>query len=277
MTLPNFLVIGAQRCGTTWLDAQLRKHPLIYMPERRKEIHFFNNYYERGLEWYESFFPSAKEILKYQAIGETTPGYLFHSQVPELIHKHIPDCKLIAIFRNPVERAYSQYKRHILTTAYKASFEEFINQNPGVFARGLYAKQIKRYLNYFSLENILILIFETTILEGQQELNKIADFLALDSQGFSQVNSEEKIGDSYAPKLAKSYALARRFSNWLRANDVDWIVNFAKTVKIPQLFGKKDILTKIDSNIRRELLLKYEEDIAELEKISKIDLSLWKK
>ena len=57
MTLPNFLVIGAMRCGTTLLDQLLRKNSDIYLPQKRKEVHFFDRYYERGIEWYESFFP----------------------------------------------------------------------------------------------------------------------------------------------------------------------------------------------------------------------------
>ena len=112
-TDPNFLVIGAQRSGTTWLDTALRAHPQVYLPERRKEIHYFDEHYSRGAEWYREFFSAAAARPGLKAIGEVTPRYLFDPLVPQRIAGDFPSMRLIAILRNPADRAYSQFCMYV--------------------------------------------------------------------------------------------------------------------------------------------------------------------
>src|SRR4051812_23905676 len=112
--LPNFLVIGVEKGGTTWLHAQLKKHPQIFLPDT-KEIHFFNkyssnlierDYFKLGIGWYLDFF---KPYNGQRAIGEVTPMYICDSEAPLRIQKTLLSVRLIAILRNPVDRAYSHY------------------------------------------------------------------------------------------------------------------------------------------------------------------------
>src|SRR4051794_13012479 len=110
MSLPNFLVVGAQRSGTTIFHQILLTHSEIYVPSRRKEIHFFDRYFDRGLNWYKSYFPPENAAARYSAIGEVTPDYLAIPEVPARIHATLPNCRLIFILRNPIERAYSWYQ-----------------------------------------------------------------------------------------------------------------------------------------------------------------------
>ena len=102
--LPNYLIIGAPKCGTTSLAAWLDEHPQVYMvPE--KELHFFSGYWEQGLDWYEQcFVPNGKPL-----VGEASPSYLENPVARERIASVLPGAKLIAMMRNPVDRAYSQY------------------------------------------------------------------------------------------------------------------------------------------------------------------------
>lgn len=113
MTLPNFLIIGAQKAGTSWLAYQLEKHPEIYLP--KKEIHYFDKgfNYQKGLSWYEKQFD---EVTEQKAIGEKTPEYLWangegwedhQSDVHQKIFQTLPEAKLIVTLRNPVDRAIS--------------------------------------------------------------------------------------------------------------------------------------------------------------------------
>ena len=101
--LPNFLCIGAQRAGTTWLYDLLASHPEVYVPSRRKEVHYFDWYYDRGLSWYTRFFPPQGEVARYRAVGEVTPDYLYDSTCPKHISETLPSVKLIAILCNPVD------------------------------------------------------------------------------------------------------------------------------------------------------------------------------
>ena len=279
MTLPNFLVIGAMRCGTTLLDQILRKNSDIYLPQKCKEVHFFDRYYERGIEWYEGFFPSTALASNYQAIGEITPAYIYFPQIPSLIHKTIPECKLIALLRNPADRAYSQYQRRgLLLGEFRESFEEsLINEKYDIFNRGLYAEQLKRYLDYFPRKNLLILNFESMIKNPQDAKNKIAEFLCLNPKNFEDVNMEKKFNKSYSAKFARSYALTYKVSRWLRKNDIDWAVNLAKSLGVPKLFGEKSISTpKMALETRKKLLLRYEADICQLETLIDMDFSSWR-
>jgi hypothetical protein len=277
MTLPNFLGIGARRSGTSWLDMLLRSHQDIYLPKQRKEVHFFNDYYDRGLNWYQRFFPSPDQASEYRAVGEITPGYLYHPDAPARIQGHIPDCRFIAILRNPVDRAYSQYAQSVRASNDLRSFEEYLDQEPDAFARGLYSEQLKRYLQYFPLDNFLILIFERTIKDPAQIRHQLADFLSVDASRFGYCDTERRVNASHQVRFARSYAMARRFGRYLQHKDAHWVVNTANVLGMGRIFGKHGALPPMNAKIRTELLSKYEADIATLEDILGEDLSLWKK
>jgi len=274
--LPNFLVIGAQRAGTTWLDAQLRAHPEIYLPERRKEVHFFDQYYGRGLDWYKDFFKNSEIKSHHKCIGEITPRYLVIPEVPERIHKFFPDIKLIVILRNPVDRAYSQYQFFVRDGNEKKSFREFLDSDPDPFQRGLYCKQLQRFMNYFPKERIQVLFFEKVIKEPHKALHQIGEFLSVDPANFPDQNNAQMVNESYIPRFRTGRALAIRMARYLRSKDRDWIINFAVKVGIERLFGKEGKMPPIDTEMRRHLIARYEPDIAELEKLIGVDLTYWR-
>src|SRR5947209_20310719 len=130
--MPDFIIIGTMRGGTTSLYSYLTTHPHIgsaYM----KEVHFFDVYYSKGIGWYRSQFPSsiqkyyAEYVQKQQFItGEASPYYLFHPHAPKRITKFLPQVELIVLLRNPVSRAYSHYSHEVAGGHEKLSFEEAI-------------------------------------------------------------------------------------------------------------------------------------------------------
>jgi hypothetical protein len=276
MVLPNFLGLGAQRCGTTWLHQQLNNHPKVYVPQKRKEIHFFDKYYHKGFNWYESFFPPDPVAGQYSCIGEITPMYIYDPEVPKRIKKDLPDCKFIAILRNPADRAYSQYAYRVQNRLEKRTFSQLLTDDPELYQRGLYGEQLKRYLDIFPPERFLVLIFEETIKAPEKGLKKIADFLGIDPQEFALNKTQEKVNSSRVVRFAKPYVFARKCAVWLKERDLDWVFNTAKAIGIrKELFGTEGTLAKIDPNIRQELLNKYQEDIAELEKIIDRKILVW--
>lgn len=104
MPLPSFVVVGAAKCGTTSLGAYLRRHPDVFVPER--PVSFFDRYYERGQEWYRGQFGGATTE---RVIGDVTPGYLYPHYVPARLALVVPEATVVAILRNPADRAYSHY------------------------------------------------------------------------------------------------------------------------------------------------------------------------
>jgi hypothetical protein len=275
MTHPGFLVIGAQRAGTTWLDRHLRAHPAVYLPERRKELHFFDRYYERGPEWYGSFFPSVTESARYRAIGEITPMYLFDPATPERVRRDLPDCRLIAILRNPVDRAYSQYALAVRDVGETAPFEEFLEANPDAIERGFYARQLGRYFERFPRDRLLVLMFESVMGDPVPALRRVADFLDIDPDAFRDVSSE-KVNASYQPRHPRLRAAVRKMGEALRELNLDWCVNAAKEIGVPHMFGNEGPLPPLPEETRRRLTLRFEADVEELERMLGTDLSGWR-
>ncbi len=189
-TLPNFLIIGSQKAGTTTLYHVLRQHPQIYLPDT-KEINFFfhPNLYARGKDFYARYFASAPKDAR--AIGEASPGYICHPDAPRRIAETLsPDLKLILTVREPVARAYSQYwdnRRHLsepLTfaeTVARYLEDDYQPGRRGYFSRGAYMRYIRRYLNLFPRENLLVLVFEDLKTQPEKVYRRIFEFLGVDA------------------------------------------------------------------------------------------------
>jgi hypothetical protein len=197
---PDFLIIGAQRCGTTSLFYYLSQHPDLSMPET-KEIHYFDTQYENGTEWYSDFFKKAPRE-KEKLTGEASPYYIFHPLCPERIACHLPDVKLIALLRNPIDRAYSHFiHQRKLNTEPIGSFEEAIaieeiriagedeklilgiknisvpHRRYSYVNRGFYFNQISRWLRYFPMNQMLFVKSEDLFQNPVPALKEIHDFL----------------------------------------------------------------------------------------------------
>jgi hypothetical protein len=199
-SLPQFLIIGAQKAGTTTLYNCLTQHPQIAMPGE-KEVHFFDLNYEKGMDWYRKKFRNRNPFRR-RIAGEASPYYLFHPLVPQRVAKHLPKVKLIVLLRNPVNRAYSHFQHEIkLKTEHLTSFKAAIemenqriaeagqaliegrlqtsapHQSFSYISRGLYARQIERWLEYFPHSQMLFLKSEDFFAHPQGELSKVYRFL----------------------------------------------------------------------------------------------------
>jgi len=276
MTLPNFLGIGAQRAGTTWLHAQMRSHPEVYLPRRRKELHFFDRYYERGLEWYETCFPRADQSPGVRWMGEITPMYLYDPRVPRRIKEHLPDCRFLAILRNPADRAYSQYAHHVQNKGEERNFRDFLAAEEDVFGRGLYYLQLRRYMDLFPGENFLVLIFEEVMKDPAGALGELANFLGIQPGGFDSNLVGRKVNPSYRSRFGKVGSVVRNWGEFLRRSDLDWVINAAKALGLRGIFGNAGELPRMSPEVRRELLERYDADMAALEGLLRKDLSVWR-
>jgi hypothetical protein len=232
--LPSFLVIGAQRAGTTSLFDALRRHPDVRGPTAgedfvrlKKEVHFFDHRFDNGIDWYRSFFPltfrrrMARRRGGDLVVGESTPYYLFHPEVPARVAATLPDVRLIAVLRDPVERAYSHYQ-HRRRAGYekKLSFAEALaaedrrlaggdellltdkryrrhHYNHAYFRRGLYAEQLERWLALFPREQLLVLRSEDFFAQPAQIYDEVLDFIGVRPWQNKRFRHRNKA--SYAP------------------------------------------------------------------------------
>ncbi len=210
MTLPNFLIIGAQKAGTSWLAYHLEKHPEIYLPKR--EIHYFDKgfNYEKGLSWYKQQFNA---VTSEKAIGEKTPEYLWAngigwedhlSDVHQRLYQTLPNAKLIITLRNPVDRAVSAIN-HIIRSGRISPLhnvnelligkKQDLVKGYGILEKGLYYRQLSEYINLFGRENIMILIFEEMISEPQKTIDLVCDYLKVNPYQLTE-NENEKVNQS---------------------------------------------------------------------------------
>ncbi|MDB4682135.1 sulfotransferase domain-containing protein [Synechococcus sp. AH-551-A10] len=186
---PNFIGIGAQKGGTTTLHAWLKTHPEAYLPNE-KEIHFFDQNFEKGNVWYQNKFKDAK---KQQICGEITPYYLYHPKAATRINITIPNCKLIVMLRDPVERTISQLLHSQKRGFEPLTMEDALNaekdrlasnsetslQKHSYVSRSKYLSQLTAYERYWHQEQILILKSEDVFENTLQNWIKIQEFLGI--------------------------------------------------------------------------------------------------
>jgi len=193
--LPSFIIIGAKKCGTTSLFHYLSEHPDIGEPTW-KEISYFNIHFAKGKLWYKSFFPISLPKSEPQDLitGEATASYICHPQAPQRIAETLPEVKLIALLRNPVDRAFSHYHHTKRIGREDLDFEEAIAQeksrvkqlenknqayNYTYLSSGLYAEQLKNWLNLFDRQQLLILKSEDFFDHPEAIFQQVLNFLEL--------------------------------------------------------------------------------------------------
>jgi len=257
-TAPTFLVIGAQKCGTTWLAEMVRQHPEVVVAPV-KELHFFDKRenYQRGLAWYRSQFPLHPGA---RAAGEFTPNYFWTSDgeaepvdarhmraIPRLAHESLPDLKLIVCLRDPVERAVSAYFHHIRQgrVSEKQRLADVAHLF-GIETMGYYDEHLRNWLEYFPAERFLVLVYEVDLRDENKRstLQRVFEHIGVDAsfvpQGlYAPYNSKRahfdlRIRHWPLPRLVQS-AIGRLVPDAIRARDV-W--------KIPVDRSERDALAE---------------------------------
>jgi len=198
--VPNFIIIGCQRCGTTSLYTYLAQHPQILTPIK-KEMDFFSWHFDRGIDWYLAHFPpmpSGEQFLT----GEASPSYFDSREGPERLYSLFPEAKLIVLLRNPVDRAISQFYRLTNLNWETRSLDrvireevERLNQNPeyiigeepgNYLARGRYIEFIKNWRAFFPQEQLLILKSEDFYSDAATTVKQVLEFLDLPEYQLSE-------------------------------------------------------------------------------------------
>ncbi|HET8606194.1 MAG TPA: sulfotransferase domain-containing protein [Gaiellaceae bacterium] len=247
--LPDFLILGAQKAGTTALYAYLRWHPRIAGPSW-KEVSFFDRHYARGPRWYRGQFPNRLRAHG-SLVGEASPSYLCHPAAPERVADLLPDAKLIALLRDPVDRAYSHYQHEVALGREPLSFAdalaaeetrlageaERMAADPAYFshawwdhtyfARGLYAEQLERWYARFPREQLLVVTTEEYAARPGETYARVLDFLGA---GPHELREHPRVfSRDYRPldpatraRLAARYAEPNRRLAELLGRDPGW-------------------------------------------------------
>ncbi len=187
---PEVLLLGGQKCATSWLYRCLREHPDIFVPsQKRDSLPLGHTYYEEnGIHKYFEPFDQAQEG---QIIADSAVSYLYTPESPEAIKAHIPDCRFIVMFRDPIERAISaffwSYRNNTLpfSSVKEALKNDLKHQNPQnnyqLLEKSLYYKYLKNYLTLFDSSRFLFILFDAVNQEPENILKTTYEFCGVDS------------------------------------------------------------------------------------------------
>ncbi len=257
---PNFIVIGTEKGGTTSLYAYLSRHPQI-IPPLTKEPHYFSLYYNQGArtpDWYKAQFPLMREMEMCARQNhhscqtfEASSSYISYARSARRIHEAMPNVKLVALLRNPVNRAYSQYNHQVRAGSETLSFEDAIDQEDvrlqgeierlkqddnyysaahhrhGYLHRSIYIEEIKPWVELFPPENLLIVRSEDFYKDTQRIYSQILGFLGLESlelEATQRINAGKydpmkpetraRLVEYFSPYNQQLYAYLNRDFEW---------------------------------------------------------------
>lgn len=214
MPLPDFVIVGTCKSGSTSLHQNLRKHPDLYTPSN--EVHYFysraQGQYDKGREWYEQHFDEAG---KEQTVGEKTPLYAYAPEAASLMHGTLPEAQLVWIFREPVRRAHSHYWFNVNLGKEPCSFERALQEERAgerendieraYLRSGLYAEQVERYLEWFDIDSMFFCTLRELKSEPTELFRRLYTFLGVDPEFADQIHVERRKTTTHTP-----------YSPWLR-------------------------------------------------------------
>jgi len=297
MTLPNFLIIGASKSGTTTLHNVFLHHPEIYMYPT-KEVGFFwayeqdiqiqgpgadrlKNVLVSDMDRYQSLFD---KVTTEKAIGEASVRYISYPEVPERIHRYIPHVRLIASLRQPADRAFSAFTMNRRDGLEPCSdFQEaLVQERVGLrdqwiscryLNRGFYYASLKRYLDFFNRQQMHISLMEDLIDHPQDLLKSLFRFLEVDESYASDISHRHNPSGIISNPLQRFMwthsnrlraAIRPFFSARVRHRTTEW---FMRDLEKPQF----------PHHLRVELTEHYRKDIEQLQDLLQRDLSHWLK
>jgi hypothetical protein len=269
----DFMIVGTMKSGTSSLAFQLAQSPYICIPP--DEIHYFNNEenFKKGEKWYESKFEGCNKDC---IIGEKTPAYSYLEKVPKRIFDYNPDIKLIWIFRNPVDRSYSNYLHALKLGSEKYRFKKAVKIEhkrikedvvKGYVTRSKYIEQVERFLEYFSIEKMHFILFEEFAKNPILVIKNVFDFLEIPFNDFEY--QDEIINITRVPRAPRFLRKSREI--------LGETALLYRMIRKLSYMGRKPGYKKISPKLREKLNEYFSEYNKRLEELTGLDVSIWQK
>ncbi len=285
----DFLIIGAQKCGTTWLADMLRRHPQVFIPPEKEMFYFNRQFFEspelpnynhsKPISWYLAFFQNAAPG---QLKGEASPAYLWDPAAPRKIFDFDPSLKLIAVLRDPVERAFSQYLYYIQRGVLgDVSFEQALDMRPDLLSRGLYHQQLQRYYALFPAPQIYVAFYDDLQADAAGFLIGVERFLGVGEHVPEGV--EERANVTGRPRFPIINRTLARLRYPLRKYNPPLIMDFLRRSGLAALQERVRLLNtrpleerpQIAPQTAARLRAYFRDDVRALERLTGRDLGKW--
>lgn len=293
--LPDFLVIGGMKCGSTTLYEHLSRHPDLFLSSP-KEPQFFSRepVFARGLHWYRSLFEGAGS----RVCGEASTCYSrapHFGDVAARIHLHLPDARLVYLVRHPVDRAYSHYRheaqaRIVAGGAALPSFEEMLEENDEIVDTSDYWRQLQEYLAHYPREQIHVLSLEDLQSRRDETLAALQQFLGIRIQPLASAveTHSNPFGDKIARNEMHELVSTVRNDGWLRGA-IDRVPaglrawarrqltdpRVARRIFSHRIRSRRESLAPMNPQTRQRLLTHFAESNRALESFLGVSLEEW--
>jgi hypothetical protein len=272
--LPNFIAVGPQRTGTTWLHRVLSGR--VGLPTV-KETDFFSKHFARGLDWYLAFFRKCPSGLP---MGEIDPNYFGITLACERIASLIPDCRIVVSLRDPTERAWSSYRIMRRDAWTRVGFEETVAINPVIRESSRYAFHLRHWQSRFGVERVLVALYEDLVADPQSYLDRICSFLEIEPIPVhgTAVAAERVNTVTVAPRSRRLAQNTRNARDWLLIRRWHRTIALLERAGVFRLaFGGGEEFGAMDPAIEARLREHFRPEVEALEEMLGRDLSHWKR
>jgi len=276
---PSFVGIGAQKCASTWLYKVLEEHPEIGV-SREKEIDFFSKKYDYGYQWYEAHFDGCADKRE---TGEISPSYFSDPSVPARVHRYNPATKILVTLRDPVQRALSQHRHEVRLGHFggaSLSFEAGLKNNPMYIEQGLYATHLKRWLEYFPLEQIHVIVVDEINSNPYDVAHKAYEFLGVDGS-YEPRCLKKQFNRSYANRYRMLVRLKDAIYRFTRGPAFKWLWYVGRALGMRTLYRRinmvssDSVIPKADARTLAILRERFASEVRELSRLLGKPLDDW--
>jgi Sulfotransferase family len=276
LRLPVFIGIGPPRTGTTWLHHAL--DGVAGLPIE-KETRFFTERHHKGIEWYARRF---KDSPARNAIGEICPSYFASIEAIERIHAYIPDCKIICTFRDPVQRAYSNYKLMRRMALTQATFEDALVTHDEIWESNRYGFYLRKWRAHFGADRVLVTLFDDLIHEPQAYVNRICKFVGANTVVLTERNfspgARNEIEYQPTPAGARLAQAVHILRSWLEEHEMTGLLKLVRGWGAFRYFVEHgNPFPALDPKLESRVRERFRGDVDELEDLIGRDLSSWKR
>jgi hypothetical protein len=272
--LPNFIAVGPQRTGTTWLDAVLRGHACL--PRGTKETDFFTKHYAKGLDWYRDYF---RHCDGRRPAGEIDPNYFGDAVARDRIAAALPHCRIICTFRDPAERAYSSFRTMRRDAWTRVGFEETVARSEVIRESSRYAHHLRQWQERFGAERVLVLLYDDLEADAQGFLDRVCDFIAIERIDLRGVRfaGERLNAVTVAPRSRRIAQNARNARDFLRERRWHRTLALLDVLGVWRIcFGGGEEFAPMDAEVESRMRERFRDEVEALEAHIGRDLSAWK-
>lgn len=274
--LPDCLVVGPQRAGTTWIHSYLESRGDVSLPLHVKETFFFDRSFDRGIAWYRRQFCGKPTALR---VCEVAPTYFDSAEVAIRIQKVLGSIRIVCTLRDPVERIFSLYlhmRRYGMT---RLSLRPAVTRHPELLGTSRYATHLRKWFEVFGRERVKVLYLETLQAEPARYANQLCRHFELPYNGLED-SLHGKINASALPFSATLARLSDRGAHRLRAIGCHGVIEFGKKLGLKKvLFGGSRIGQRLPTLSHADAIWLWQqvsEEVVALERLLDIDLAHWR-